>query len=145
MYKASILYLLLAIFLLIPFSQDIAYSVVPGWNTPIFPPYMIAHIILCLWTFIMSGVYFLLYFKNKKIQTGYIIAHFCLSLPLPLFLKFPFTRFSNSYIHDFKAQVDISYQWIIAFMILFFIGQVLFGYAIMKNVRVKTEVDDSLI
>ncbi len=138
MFKASILYLILSIAMLFPF--DLAFSVVPGLHATIFPPYFFAQMLVCLWVFILSVVFFILYRRDKVIKSGVLLFHFIATIPLVIFIKFPFTRYqsySTITTESSTAQVDLTYSIIMTLMVLFFIGQIAFGWSIVKILKSK--------
>src|SRR5689334_17438965 len=88
-YIPFLTFLLLLLLFAIPFSFDFATSVVPGWHITIVSYYSIWKFIVYVILLSVTVGYWLLARRAYKINWAVFIAHFILTIPTVVFLKFP--------------------------------------------------------
>lgn len=103
-------------------SPELATSVIPGWHMTIYPPWFSVIIFQVVWLGICAGIYFLIERKGRKINHNLFLVHVFLSLFL--FLQNMYLYFDNPALVNIVA---------IAPYILYFIGQCVFIYSIVRT------------
>jgi hypothetical protein len=73
----------------IPLSADVAVSVIPGWHTTIYSPYIVWTIVFEVALLFASAGYWLIWQWDRKINWRLFIIHLVLTIPAMAFIKFP--------------------------------------------------------
>jgi hypothetical protein len=128
MSKAHIIFLVLAIVFAwpLPLSLDFTMSVIPGWHTTILPYYLESQIVFFAWLCLLSAAYWLLKKTNTTVSKAVFVAHFLLTIPALILVKFPFVML-----------IPEEPILVLALPTVFIIGQLLFGWYLVKNIRTK--------
>lgn len=101
---------------------DLAVSVIPGWHTTIFPPYMITGIFMRVSLLIVVLLYLLLVRDNQKISRLFQIIHVLLCLPAIVIFRFKELLLSYCGVENSSEMM----QFIITSILIFGIMQVVF-------------------
>ena len=118
-----------------PFSFDITTSVVPGWHTPILTSHYIAVIIVAIALLLVTVAYWRLSKRMIRISYTVFITHLLLSIPIILFIRFPFLllNYETTDPNELTRQVNLEIRIILVTCVLFIAGQVLFAYYFIKS------------
>ena len=81
---------LILLVLRIPFSFDYATSVIPGWHTTIFPPYLTGIFVVVIILIFVTIGYWLLSRRVDKTNWTLFIIHLLVTIPTIIFIRFPF-------------------------------------------------------
>ncbi len=122
-----LLFLVIIVFLIDPFSFDYAVSVVPGWHTTILPPYFIAGIIVTITLITDLFIFMKLTKINSITPKKIVITHFIITTTLAIFLKYPQlyfhyinTEHSVTEILSIMENIDYAILLIIALQIFYY-------------------------
>lgn len=128
---------LLLLLLPIPFSFDFATSVVPGWHTTIYPPYLVWTLIVAIALLLAAIGYWVLSKRQDKINRTLYAIHVALTLTTVVYLKFPTILLDanisdqNELLKALEARMKlIPIAWII-----FAVGQVLFLVYFIRRIK----------
>lgn len=128
---------LLLLLLSIPFSFDFATSVVPGWHTTIYPPYLVWTLIVVIALLLAAIGYWVLSKRQDKINRTFYVIHIALTIPTVVYLKFP-TIFLDANLSDqnelLKA-LEFRMKLIPITWILFAVGQLLFLIYFIRRIK----------
>ncbi|MGV3539637.1 MAG: hypothetical protein ACO1OQ_07490 [Rufibacter sp.] len=100
------------------FFQELAVSVIPGWHTPIFPPFFVITSLAQLWVIILTVGYFVLDRKGQPLSKKLILFHCLLTFPLLIYLQLPLDLLLHIY--------DLPETPFVPLAILFLVGQLVF-------------------
>ena len=124
---------LILLLLAMPFSFDLATSVVPGWHTRIFPPYFIWGFVVLVVLFFVTIAYWLLSKRTDKINWILFAIHFALTIPTIIYLRFPSIVWSVQLIKSTELRLKlIPIAWT-----LFIAGQILFLIYYIRTIKTK--------
>jgi hypothetical protein len=113
---------LILLLLAIPFSFDIAFSVVPGWHIVNYPLYIVVGFIVIIVLLLAKIGYWLLSERTDKINWTLYAIHIALTIPTIIYLRFPSIVWSVQLIKSTELRVKlIPIAWT-----LFIVGQILF-------------------
>lgn len=135
-----------------PFTEELAFSIVPGWNTAIVGPIssLYSKYLLVIPVLLTTILIFIMVY-TRKIQLQVIIINVFLILPFSLTLIFSkiITRISI-FIYTFSSDSPNSYLYVMlaiyVLWILFVFGNVLICLSINKQIsnRIKKHVNPSI-
>jgi hypothetical protein len=114
--------------LILALSKPVAFSVVPGWHTTIYPPLFFVSVIQLLWIGVVSLIYAYIERSGKTVKHKIFMLHILLSLAM--FLE---------NVHALFDSYMISRLLLLTPYILFLIAQIIFIISILKAKR--TEAD----
>ena len=121
----------------IPFSSDIATSVVPGWHTTIYPPYFIGQLIIVVVLLFVTIGYWQLAKRAHKFNLAIFVIHLILTIPTIIDIKFPFAylglQFTNQ--EEIVNAFTFSTKLVSIAWSLFFVGQLLFLIYYIRTIR----------
>ncbi|OYU79012.1 MAG: hypothetical protein CFE23_15995 [Flavobacterium sp. BFFFF1] len=109
---------------LIFYNSDIASSVIPGWHTTIFPPYLVAGIIVSFFVFINFIGYCIISKRKTDISLKLFLLHLVLILP---------AIFITDLIDPIEHKTNLALIISIAAILLFIASQVSFGIMVFKK------------
>src|SRR5262245_52388289 len=126
MVRQSSVFLIIAIIALLylipgPIVATWSLSVVPGWHTTIFPPYLIGSIFQLLWIWLLPLLYFFVE-KKRLVIKKYVF---------PLHLICTLTYFLSAGSIDILLNTVATLVWTIIVNVLFIVGQVFFLRAVI--------------
>lgn len=130
---------LVLLLLTIPFSIDFATSVVPGWHTTIFSPYLIWGLIVVIFLLIATIGYWHLSKRVDKISWTLFAFHFLLTIPTLIFFKFPtiFLDVHQTNQDEIMTEMLLRIKLIPLSWALFFVGQILFFIYYIRTIISK--------
>lgn len=119
---------LIILLLAIPFSFDLATSVVPGWHTTIFTPHFIWGLIVIFLLLLVTIGYWILSKRIDRINWSLFTIHLILTLPAMIFLKFPavILDIQTPNQADLVKTLALQTNLILLAWVLFMAGQILF-------------------
>ena len=117
--------ILLIIAALFSFSGDaFATSVVPGWHTTIYSPFSLIGVSLNVWLCLLVIGYWFIIRKQESVRPGIFLLHLLLTLPMLVYMRFPWFVPVHYVLPVFLALVG-----------LFIIGQGVFLTVFFKSFR----------
>ena len=126
--------------LTIPFSFDVATSVVPGWHSTVLTPFFLITISVAVILLIVTIAYWTLAKKVGSTNLTTFIFHFSLTIPTVLFVRAPglFLTLDGDDFNVLNRQVTFTTALILTSFILFVVGQTLFAGYCLKTWRQKS-------
>lgn len=131
----SMVFLLLFLRMLSPLflKEDVAFSVVPGWHTIIFPRFYFASIIIEIITFIHVFCYFLLFRLKCKVSILFFIFHLLMFLPFYIFIfeSWILLELATTNYNAFLDFIDVYYK---ISMTAFVLIELIFIFHFIKSI-----------
>jgi hypothetical protein len=129
-----LLLILLCAFSIFIFESDFASSIIPGWHTTIFDPFLITFFILISLFCIDGLVYWKLNMTNTKRSKKVIIIHFVVSSVFIILVNYPQIYFEININYGLFEILELVEK--IKYLILIFIAiQILYFLFILKILR----------
>ncbi|WP_165764636.1 hypothetical protein [Flavobacterium cyanobacteriorum] len=119
-------------------NSDFVSSVIPGWNTTIVSPHLIATIFKSILMLIVITFYWKLNKVVKEIDLKFFILHLILTIPSIINSKIPLhslIEFDNDNFEKAIKEYEFVDSIVITLNILFVIGQIIFGVYYTKKMR----------
>lgn len=139
-------YLPFLIFLLLflstmPFSFDVAISVVPGWHTAIFPPWFIISVIVIIVLLLVTVTYWLLAKRGNKPKPFLFVSHILLTIPLLLYLRFPGILITAPLNKEDQLlqMLELNRKVALTTLALFMLGLVLFIIYFIRTIKINRQ------
>ncbi len=134
-----VLSFLMLLLFTIPFSFDIATSVVPGWHTTIFPPYFAWTVVVGVCLLFVTIGYWLLSKRVDTINWTVFAIHIILTIPAIIFIKLPVIFLDVNHTNQLKLIKELSFRMklIPAAWAVFAAGQILFLIYYVTAIKVN--------
>jgi len=128
---------LVLLLLVIPFSFDLATSVVPGWHTTIFPPYFVWWLVTLIVLLLVVIGYWLLLKRVDKINWTLFAVHVLLTIPTVIFLKYPSILLNVDQADQNRMikEVMLRMKLVPVVWIIFIVGQILFLIYFIRAIK----------
>lgn len=123
----------------VPFSFDMATSVVPGWGTSVFPPHFILEILLAAFMLHATLGYWFLSRRGRQINWKLFVCHLVLSLPAILILKYPsiLLDVQQPTQEDIANSIQLRLILVPVVWVFFFVGQAIFIIYCFRTIVAK--------
>ena len=125
--------------LTLPFSFDIATSVVPGWHTTILTPHFLTTVAISIIMLIVTYAYWKLAKQIDKISLTLFLIHLVLTIPTVLFIRAPFLflNIDGTDLNVLNRQVTFATALVVTSFTLFVVGQIVFTIYFWKTRQLK--------